>query len=63
MQPLTIKVPGCLAIADTVIAWTVFGGIMIDPIALHSTSTPDVLEGVSYDIGGSDKSTCISDTL
>jgi hypothetical protein len=47
MQPLTIKTPGVLAIADTVIAWTEFAGIMIDEMTLHSTSTPDVLEGIN----------------
>ena len=47
MQPLTIRTPDVLATADTVIAWTEFAGIMIDEIVLHSTSTPDVLEGIS----------------
>jgi len=49
VQPLTIRTPGCLATADTVIAWTEFAGIMIDEMMLHSTSTPDVLEGISYE--------------
>lgn len=52
VQPLIIKTPGLLAIADTVIAWTEFAGIMIDEMVLHSTSTPDVLEGISYEDQG-----------
>lgn len=49
MQPLTTKTPGFLAIADTVMAWIEFGGIVIDEMVLHSTSTPDVLEGISWE--------------
>ena len=52
MQPLTIKMPGFWAIADTVIEWTELGGTMIDEMVLHSTSTPDVLGGVSYEDQG-----------
>lgn len=47
VQPLTTKMPGFLAIADTVMAWIEFAGIVIDETTLHSTSTPDVLEGIS----------------
>ena len=52
VQPLTIKMPGFWAIADTVIEWTELGGTMIDEMVLHSTSTPDVLGGVSYEDQG-----------
>lgn len=47
MQPLTTKTPGFLANAGTVMARIEFAGIVIDEMRLHSTSTPDVLEGVS----------------
>lgn len=49
VQPLTVKTPGFSAIAVSVTGRTEFAGMAIDEMVLHSTSTPDVLRGISHE--------------